>query len=146
MKTNNEGIALIKEAEGCALQAYPDPATGGIPWTIGYGSTKGVFPGMKITQGEAESRLIEDVTAIETALDEFNPAFNENQYSAFVCFAYNIKHWADTPIFESVLRRDWTSVMSRWPKYCKADGKEMPGLLRRRIDELALFKKPPLSK
>jgi hypothetical protein len=31
------GIDLIKEFEGCELEAYPDPGTGGVPWTIGWG-------------------------------------------------------------------------------------------------------------
>ncbi|MES2698166.1 MAG: hypothetical protein V4647_00955, partial [Pseudomonadota bacterium] len=40
------GIALIKQFEGCARRqadgryaAYPDPGTGGDPWTIGWGAT-----------------------------------------------------------------------------------------------------------
>lgn len=39
MKISPEGIALIKQFEGCRLNAYPDPATGGDPWTIGIGHT-----------------------------------------------------------------------------------------------------------
>jgi len=34
------GIKLIKEFEGCHLKAYPDPLTGGLPITIGWGSTR----------------------------------------------------------------------------------------------------------
>ena len=32
-------LPLVKEFEGCRLTAYPDPETGGAPWTIGWGST-----------------------------------------------------------------------------------------------------------
>ncbi|HID1023608.1 TPA: glycoside hydrolase family protein, partial [Klebsiella michiganensis] len=39
MQISNNGIALIKRFEGCRLTAYPDPGTGGAPWTIGYGWT-----------------------------------------------------------------------------------------------------------
>jgi hypothetical protein len=32
-------LPRVKEFEGCRLTAYPDPETGGAPWTIGWGST-----------------------------------------------------------------------------------------------------------
>jgi lysozyme len=35
MRTSTKGFDLIKSAEGLRLNAYPDPATGGEPWTIG---------------------------------------------------------------------------------------------------------------
>ena len=51
MKTSPKGIALIKEFEGLRLKAYKCP--GGV-WTIGYGHTTGVKPGMVITEAQAE--------------------------------------------------------------------------------------------
>lgn len=62
MQTSDEGIALIKDFEGCRLTAYPDPGTGGAPWTIGYGWTlpvdgKPVRPGMTIDQATADRLL-----------------------------------------------------------------------------------------
>lgn len=39
MQTSEKGIKNIKDFEGCSLTAYPDPGTGGAPWTIGYGWT-----------------------------------------------------------------------------------------------------------
>ena len=50
MKTSAEGIALIKKFEGCELESYICPA--GV-WTIGYGTTKNVIEGMKITGNQA---------------------------------------------------------------------------------------------
>ena len=55
MTISQEGIDLIKEFEGCKLEAYKCPA--GV-WTIGYGTTKGVKEGMKITQLKAEKLLL----------------------------------------------------------------------------------------
>jgi len=37
MPLTPEGWTLLKTWEGCELSAYPDPASGGAPWTIGYG-------------------------------------------------------------------------------------------------------------
>ncbi|PHM95440.1 muraminidase, partial [Salmonella enterica subsp. enterica serovar Typhimurium] len=42
MRISEKGITLIKEFEGCILTAYPDPGTGGYPWTISYGWTRSV--------------------------------------------------------------------------------------------------------
>ena len=53
-----EGIDLIKKFEGCKLTAYKCPA--GV-WTIGYGHTKGVKKGQKITKEEAEELLKQDL-------------------------------------------------------------------------------------
>lgn len=60
-----KGIALIKRFEGCArrcrdgkFQAYPDPGTGGAPWTIGWGATgPGIASGTVWSQAECDARL-----------------------------------------------------------------------------------------
>lgn len=53
-------IADLKRDEGLRLKAYPDPLSGGDPWTIGYGATgKGIQKGTVWTQEQAEKRLIE---------------------------------------------------------------------------------------
>ena len=50
-------LKLIRDFEGCRLTAYPDPGTGGAPWTIGWGSTRTadgpVRQGMTIKIGRA---------------------------------------------------------------------------------------------
>lgn len=54
-------VADLKRDEGCRLTAYPDPLSGGDPWTIGYGSTKGVRRGDVWTQAQADAALVEDI-------------------------------------------------------------------------------------
>lgn len=61
------GLDLIKAHEGLRLDAYPDPASGGDPWTIGYGHTQGVEPGQRITQEQADAFLRDDVAWVEDA-------------------------------------------------------------------------------
>ena len=54
MALSQEGLNLIKHWEGCRLTAYPDPASGADPWTIGYGHTgPEVKPGLTISQEQA---------------------------------------------------------------------------------------------
>ena len=55
MNITDEGLQLIKAHEGCRLKSYPDPGSGGDPWTIGYGHTgPEVVPGLTITQEQAD--------------------------------------------------------------------------------------------
>jgi hypothetical protein len=73
------GIALIKRFEGCRLTAYPDPGTGGDPWTIGWGATgKGIRKGTIWTQQQADARLENDLTryAAEVAKALQNPDYS----------------------------------------------------------------------
>jgi hypothetical protein len=46
MALSQELLTLLRQWEGCLLSAYPDPASGGVPWTIGYGHT-----GPEVTAG-----------------------------------------------------------------------------------------------
>lgn len=57
----------LKKREGVRLKAYQD--SGGV-WTIGYGHTKGVKPGMTITKEQADAYLEQDMkTHVDAALD-----------------------------------------------------------------------------
>ncbi len=70
MPLTPEGWTLLKTWEGCRLSAYPDPASGGAPWTVGYGHTgAGVGPGLTITQQQAEAWLQSDVAVAASAVD-----------------------------------------------------------------------------
>ena len=70
MPLTPEGWTLLKTWEGCRLSAYPDPASGGAPWTIGYGHTGAeVVPGLTITQEQANAWLKQDVAEGAGAVD-----------------------------------------------------------------------------
>ena len=59
------GVAPIERYEGLRLNAYQCPA--GI-WTIGYGHTKGVFLGNKITRPQAQRYFWQDSIVYEDAV------------------------------------------------------------------------------
>ncbi|MDW1240473.1 lysozyme, partial [Klebsiella pneumoniae] len=96
MQISNNGIALIKRFEGCRLTAYPDPGTGGDPWTIGYGWTgkvdgKPIRPGMKIDDATADRLLRTGVVSFDQAVSKMlKVSVTQNQYDALVSLAYNI--------------------------------------------------------
>ena len=94
-----DGIALIKRFEGCAkkrrdgrVEAYPDPATGGDPWTIGWGATgPGIGPGTVWTQDACDARLEADLEryARQVANALGNAKTSQRQFDALVSFHYN---------------------------------------------------------
>ena len=67
MNISEEGISLIKNYEGCKLEAYQDSV--GV-WTIGYGHTKDVKDGDKINQDEAEHLLQEEMPEYEGYIND----------------------------------------------------------------------------
>lgn len=150
MKTSQAGLDLIKRFEGLRLKAYPDPATGGEPWTIGYGTTSSagvgkISRGMVITQVQAESMLARSLAAYEQAvLRALKVAPSQHQFDALVSLAYNIGIGAMTK--SSVVRHlnagDVNRAAAAFLLWNKAGGRVMAGLTRRRAAERDLFLKP----
>lgn len=135
---NEKGLALVKEFEGCELEAYLCPA--GV-WTIGYGHTFAVEMGQVISETEAEALLREDLKQAEEAVDRLvTVPINENQFSALVSFVFNLGAGAFTN--STLLKKinaeefDAADQLLRWNK---AGDEELPGLTRRRHAERALF-------
>ena len=81
-------LRLIKEFEGCKLTAYPDPGTGGEPWTIGWGSTgQGIGPGVVWTQATADARLAQDVQRFADGVkSKIKVPVSPNQLGALICW------------------------------------------------------------
>ena len=80
---------LIKEHEGCKLEAYLDIK--GVP-TIGWGSTgKDIYIGLKWTQQQADDRFNTHLLFFESQVRSMlTKPVTDNQIAAMVCLAYNI--------------------------------------------------------
>ena len=140
-KIGQAGLALIKQYEGCRLAAYRCAA--GV-WTIGYGHTAGVHSGMTITQAQADAYLRQDIAKFEGYVN--NPAYvpitanlNQNQFDALVSFAFNLGAGNLRKLCKG---RTAAQIAQAMTQYCKANGKVLAGLRRRRAAEQALFNKP----
>ena len=140
-KIGQAGRALIKQYEGCRLAAYRCAA--GV-WTIGYGHTAGIHSGMTITQAQADAYLRQDIAKFEGYVN--NPAyvpitanFNQNQFDALVSFAFNLGAGNLRKLCKG---RTAAQIAQAMTQYCKANGKVLAGLKRRRAAEQAFFKKP----
>jgi len=136
---NQAGIKLITAFEGCELKSYQDTVD---VWTIGYGHTKDVHPGMTITQAQAEQLLQEDLEEFESAVeDAVSIDLNPNQFAALVSFCFNLGAGS---LFASTLLRilndgDIHAAANEFPRWNKAGKQVLLGLTRRRLAERALF-------
>ena len=142
MKMSDAGIDLVCHYEGCRLTSYPDPATGGDPWTIGYGSTRNVHPGMTITLDEAKQRLKEDLKASEDFIRLYVQApLDQSQFDALVSLVFNIGigNFSHSTLLKKLNAHDYLGASGEFVKWNKAAGKPMLGLTRRRAAERDLF-------
>jgi lysozyme len=152
------GFTLLKQLEGCILHAYDDandqPINPGDhvygTLTIGYGHTGGdVYPGLIWNQAQADAALSNDVAAVSGQITPLiTVALGENQFSSFVCFAFNIGlgsfagssalHLANANNLGAV-----PAAMSLWDK-TTINGHLVvsPGLQSRRAAEIILWNTP----
>ena len=139
MKTSHKGIDLIKEFEGLRLKAYKCP--GGV-WTIGYGHTAGVKPGMVISEAQAEEYLKADLIAFERYLNGLGLALNQNQFDALISFIYNVgtgNFTNSTLLLKVRANPQDNSIMDEFLRWVYSKGRVLPGLQRRRLAEMKLY-------
>jgi GH24 family phage-related lysozyme (muramidase) len=149
---HSQALALIKEFEGCQLTAYPDPASGGAPWTIGYGNTRypdgrAVQQGDRINAVEADLMLRQEVDSIATKLSGAVPNWQQMQdpqRCALISFAYNLGDgFYGAEGFETITRRlkerDWAKVPDALLLYRNPGSNVEAGLKRRREAEGRLW-------
>lgn len=142
MKLSQRGIDLIKQFEGYSSKAYPDPATGGAPWTIGYGTTNGVKPGMVITAEQAEKMLRDDVAKFESGVSSLITApTTQGQFDAMVSLAYNIGlgNFGKSTLLKKHNARCYTCAADQFRVWNRANGKVMNGLTKRRAAEREVY-------
>ena len=144
------GLALLKHFESCArrrrdgaFEAYPDPGTGGDPWTIGWGSTgKGIVRGTVWTQTECDARLNRDLVrfAREVARALGAAPTSQNQFDALVCFHYNTGAIAKATLTRLHKAARFGEAELEFGKWITAGGQRMNGLVRRRRAEADLYR------
>jgi lysozyme len=147
------GVDLIKEFEGCHLKAYYDPLTGGLPITIGWGSTRRkdgtrFMIGNTITQDEADDLLYYQLRR------EFLPSLQkipywsemtDGQRGALLSFAYNLgAGFYGGSNFNTITKclknKEWDKVPDALYLYRNPGTNVEAGLARRRKAEGNLWK------
>ena len=139
MKITDTLLQKLMEMEGCRLSAYRDE--GGVP-TIGYGPTRGVRMGDRITKYWAMDLLQRDVAEVERQVLDLDVARTEGQLDALVSFAFNV---GITRLRTSNLLRvirqggSKSAIRHEFMKWTHAGGKKLKGLERRRDWEAKRF-------
>ncbi|AQR76009.1 lysozyme [Sphingomonas sp. LM7] len=151
MTPSSACLSLVKEFEGCAKQqangsfaAYPDPGSGGDPWTIGWGTTgPDVKPGVVWTQQQCDDRLTTDITSFAAKVSGVigSATTSQHQFDAMVSFAYNvgIGNLSSSTLLKMHKAGDFTGAQGQFGRWNKAAGNVMAGLTRRRAAEAALY-------
>jgi lysozyme len=144
MQTGPDGIGLMHYYEQCRLTAYPDPATGGDPWTIGWGDTgPDVVPGLQITQEEADERFANRLAM------EFEPGVSgslkrtptQKQYDGLVAFSFNVGlgNFKSSTLLKKFNAGQLAECADQFRVWTRANNKVMKGLQRRREAERSVF-------
>lgn len=149
IRISASGIALIKEFEGCArkrrdglVEAYPDPGTGGAPWTIGWGATgRGVTPRTVWTQKQCDDRLTSDLLRYASDVrDALGQApTTQAQFDAMVCFHYNTGAIRRATLTRLHRAQNYRGALAEFARWNRAGGRVMKGLVRRRAAEARLY-------
>jgi lysozyme len=143
MNSEKTAFALITRFEGCVLNAYPDPASGGDPWTVGYGATgPDIRRGVIWTLEKAETDLRERIDHLLTQVRGLvKVKLPEGCEAALVSFAYNVGIGALTTstLLKKVNAGQLKEAADEFNKWTKAAGKVFPGLVKRRAAERQVF-------
>jgi lysozyme len=172
MKPSQGCYDLIKSFEGCELLAYVDPASKGLPITIGWGTTldqKGnpFKLGDTVSQYAADSLLEKEINEKSLGVIKLlgKKVLTQNQFDSLVCFSYNVGIGAfgkSTLLKKVLISPNDPTIKDEFLKYDKADGSHnhkdddgdglidepgekqvMQGLYKRRLAEWNLFNQKP---
>jgi GH24 family phage-related lysozyme (muramidase) len=151
MQPSQACTKLIQQFEGCAKKqpngsfcAYPDPGSGGDPWTIGWGSTgPDIKKGVVWTQKQCDDRFAEHLGQFADKVSKIlgSTRTTQNQFDAMVSFAYNVgpANLSASTLLKKHKAGDYKGAAAEFAKWNKAAGKVLPGLTRRRAAEAALY-------
>jgi lysozyme len=131
-------VSVVSGAEGYRQNAYPDPATRGVPWTICYGHTESVRPGDHKSFEECKALLLADLDKygdkVEACITREMPIKVE---VAFLSLAYNIGTggFCKSSVAKLYNAGDGKGACDAMLRFNRAAGVVFPGLTNRRTKE-----------
>ena len=134
-------VTLIGGFEGLRQNAYPDPATGGPPWTVCYGETLNVHKGDYHSIAECRAMLVNSLQKYAKGIEACTTApMPDDRFVALISFAYNVGvgaacHSSVVRLINEGRTRDGCNALMAWDK---AAGIRFPGLTKRRAKEREL--------
>jgi len=161
MKVSPALIELVKHHEGLRTKPYRCPA---LLWTVGVGHViDPTHAAVKyeerknlpvpegwdrtLTMGEVDALLAEDLGRFERGVARLCPGSvsNQGQFDALVSFSFNVGlgNLQRSSIRMRYNRGDIEEAADAFLMWTKAAGKVLPGLVKRRRDEMAMFLSQP---
>ena len=157
MKTSPEAIKMIKHHEGVRVKPYRCPAH---LWTIGVGHV--LYPEQaKLTVSErlqtplkvedfrifsmeeVDAILAQDLARFERGVARLCPVSVSNQgiFDSLVSFSFNVGlgNLQRSSLRMKTNRGEYEDAAEEFMKWTKAAGRVLPGLVKRRKDEQALY-------
>ena len=134
---------IIEEFEGFSAQAYPDPLTGGEPWTWGFGSTTKA-DGTPVKCGDYIEKEAARVLLRDWLIKNANPIIatipyrlTENQKQAIESLIYNVgaSAFKKSKLYTAICKKDFYNIFKEWDFGVK----QLKGLAKRRARELDYF-------
>lgn len=139
MKVSENLMTQLMVMEGLSLEAYEDCA--GVP-TIGYGHTKNVKLGDRISKYWAKELLKDDVREVAQQVQELNVAQTQGQFDALVSFTFNlgIGRLKSSTLLKVIREGGSKSAIKKeFKRWVYAGGKRLRGLEFRREWEAKRF-------
>jgi len=142
MQPSENLIKMLKRCEGFSAKAYPDPGTGGEPYTIGYGHTDKVKSGDIANEYQAGNLLLQDLQIAVKAINTYVTwPLSQNQFDALVSFVFNVGvgNFSKSTLLKMINAHDFTGAADQFLRWNRSGGNVMAGLNSRRIEERELF-------
>lgn len=139
MKPSPACRALIRNSEGCYLNAYLCPA--GVA-TIGTGHTRGVKMGTRCSVQQADIWLGQDLEDAAASVESLvKVPLTQGQFDALVSFAFNLGHkrLAESTLLILLNKGDYKGAAAQFPLWVRSGDQVLPGLVKRRAAEQAMF-------
>lgn len=144
MKIGAAGKALLEQVEGRSNTAYKDSA--GL-WTIGIGHLirpdESWMIAATLNDAQVDELFSRDIAEAEAATSRLFPNITrQNQFDALVSFVYNLgERQVRNGTLDDLINGKATAeeISAKWMQYVRAGGKVVPGLVKRRMRELALY-------
>lgn len=156
MKVSPEAIKVIKHHEGVRFKPYRCPA---LLWTVGVGhvidpkhiavplADRKALPipdgwDRTLTPDEVDQILAADLRRFEQGVLRLCPAgLDQSRFDALVSFSFNVGlgNLQRSSIRMKHNRCDFEGAADAFMAWTKAGGRELPGLVKRRKDERAMY-------
>lgn len=146
LRVSDDGLKFIMLREGVRNRAYPDPATGGAPWTIGVGHTgPEVYPGLYWSDSQVMDALRRDVAHFEAAVNRLvTVRLTQHEFDALVDFTFNEGegNLAASTLLRLLNAGDYEGADKQFARWNLANGHVLGGLVTRRRLEAENFLLP----